>query len=143
MKLKNFLIIFFLFFLAYGCNTSSPYKLTIDDYMTAASQIKLGMAKPQVISILEPSQSRLKNTDIKHPDMYNKDGVFIEIVYFRSGWQKDGIITDEEFTPYLFHDGKLVSVGWALLGGPKSHARSKEKTDVNTTTVINSGSYIY
>ena len=143
MKLKKLLYIPLFIFFTIGCTASSVYKLTIDEYMLAAPKIKLGMTKDEVVKILSPSQSRLENTEIKHPDMYNEKDVFVEIIYFRSGWQKDGIITDEEFTPYLFHDGKLVSVGWAKLGGAKSHAQSQPKTDVNTTTIVNPGPYIY
>lgn len=106
-----------------GCAQGfSPYRLTIDDYMAAAEKISLGMTKPQVVEILQPTQKRLFNTEIKQPDMYEKDGAVVEILYFRSGWQPDGINTDDEFTPYLFKDGKLVSVGWTALGGPKTHA---------------------
>lgn len=141
MKVKIILILSILFLA--GCSMNSLYRRTIDDYMLAAPKVNLGMTKEEVIKILKPSQSRLKNIDIKHPDTYEKDGVLIEILYFRSGWQKDGIITDEEFTPYVFHDKKLVSIGWASLGGPKSHAQSQPKSDVNSTTVINSGRYLY
>jgi hypothetical protein len=52
---------------------------------------------------------------IKQPDRYVKDGVNVEIIYFRSGWQSDGLTTDDEFTPYLFNDGKLVAISTATL----------------------------
>jgi len=32
----------------------------------------------------------------------------------------DGMKTDDEFTPYLFIDGRLVGVGWAIVGGPRT-----------------------
>lgn len=118
-----------------GC-AASPYQLTVDDYIRAAPAVSLGMTKNQVINILQPSQQRLSNTEIKHPDMYKKDGVLVEILYFRSGWQSDGLTTDDEFTPYLFNDGKLVSVGWATLGGAKSQGQASSTTNVHTTTII-------
>ena len=116
-----------------GCGPSR-YQLTIDDYMAEAPKVRLGMSIEEVKRILEPSQQRLKNTEIKHSEMYEKEGVFVEILYFRSGWQFDGITTDDEFTPYLFNDGKLVAVGWAILGGPKSHAQAAPETNVYTDT---------
>jgi hypothetical protein len=116
-----------------GC-ALSRYQLTIDDYMAEAPKVKLGMSIEEVKKILEPSQQRLKNTDIKQPDMYEKEGVLVDILYFRSGWQDDGITTDDEFTPYLFNDGKLVAVGWEILGGPKSHAQAAPETNVYTDT---------
>lgn len=117
-----------------GC--VSPYQLTVDDYMLVAPKVSLDMTKSQVIEILKPSQQRLKNTEIKQPEVYKKDGVLVEIFYFRSGWQADGLTTDDEFTPYLFNDGKLVAVGWAVLGGAKSQGQTTPQTNVHTTTII-------
>ena len=126
----SFIILILLFT---GC-APSRYQLTIDDYVAEAPKVKLGMSIEEVKRILEPSQQRLKNTDIKQPDMYEKEGVLVEILYFRSGWQNDGITTDDEFTPYLFNDGKLVAVGWEILGGPKSHAQAAPETNVYNDT---------
>jgi len=75
--------------------------------------------------------------------MYKKEGVLVEILYFRSGWQSDGLTTDDEFTPYLFNDGKLVAVGWAVLGGAKSHGQTTPQTNIHTTTVVNPTPIIY
>jgi hypothetical protein len=114
-----------------GC-APSRYQLTIDEYVSAAPKIKLGMSKEEVKEILNPSQQRLKNAEIKLPDIYDKEGVLVEILYFRSGWQHDGLTTDDEFTPYLFNDGKLVGVGWTVLGGPKSQGQATSDTKVFT-----------
>ncbi|MEA1884020.1 MAG: DUF3192 domain-containing protein [Thermotogota bacterium] len=89
------------------------------------------MSKQQVLEILAPTQRRLTNTEIKHPDRYIKDGVNVEILYFRSGWQPDGLTTDDEFTPYLFNNGKLVAIGWVTLGGPKSQGRATSTTNIS------------
>jgi hypothetical protein len=127
-----------------GCAAiTSPYQLTIDDYMTAVPKISLGMSKSEVIELLQPTQARLKNTDIKQPDMYKKDGTLVEILYFRSGWQPDGLTTDDEFTPYLFNDGELVAVGWATLGGPKTQGQATPETNVHTTTIVHPTGIIY
>lgn len=127
-----------------GCASMvPPYQLTVDDYVAAAPKVSLGMTKPQVVEILQPSQIRLRNTEIKQPEMYTKDGVLVEILYFRSGWQQDGITTDDEFTPYLFNDGKLVAVGWAILGGAKSQGQARPQTNVNTTTIVKPTTIIY
>jgi hypothetical protein len=127
-----------------GCAAvTSPYQLTVDDYMLAAPRVSLDMTKSQVVEILQSSQQRLKNTEIKQPDMYKKEGVLVEILYFRSGWQSDGLTTDDEFTPYLFNNGKLVAVGWAVLGGAKSQGQTTPTTSVHTTTVVNPTTIIY
>lgn len=79
----------------------------------------------------------LKNTEIKQPNMYKKKGVLVEILYFRSGWQSDDLTTDDEFTPYLFNNGELVAVGWAILGGVKSQGQVTLETNVQTITIVN------
>jgi hypothetical protein len=40
----------------------------------------------------------------------------------RTGWVSDGLTTDDEFTPYVFTDEVLTSIGWVALGGPKTTA---------------------
>jgi len=116
-----------------GC-APSRFQITVDEYVAVAPKVRLGMSKKEVNEILEPSQHRLRNTEIKHSDIYEKEGVLVEISYFRSGWQNDGITTDDEFTPYLFNDGKLVGVGWAVLGGPKSQGQATSETNVYTNS---------
>jgi len=143
MRLFKIAIIFLFFFISGCVVTPSYYQLTVDDYVGVSSKISLGMTKPEVIKILQHSQSRLKNTEIKQPDMYDKEGVFVEILYFRSGWQADGLTTDDEFTPYLFNDGKLVAVGWATLGGPKTQGQAPPKTNVHTTTIFSHYPFVY
>jgi len=120
-----------------GCATT--WQQTVDDYVAVAPKVELGMSKQQVIDILGPTQKRLTNTEIKQPDRYIKDGVNVEILYFRSGWQADGITTDDEFTPYLFNDGKLVSIGWASLGGAKSQGQATSNTMIN----VHSSAIVY
>ena len=83
------------------------------------NKINRGDYKEQVLAILEPTQRRLSNSDRKYPEKYFKYGVLVEIYYFRSGWQDDRLNTDDEYTPYVFNDGKLVAIGWEALGGPR------------------------
>ncbi|MEO1859310.1 MAG: hypothetical protein ABGZ19_05390 [Verrucomicrobiales bacterium] len=64
----------------------------------------------------------LHRTFSRTPDMYWKHGVYVEILYFQSAWVKGGLISDDEFTPYIFNNGKLAAVGWQTLGGIKSQA---------------------
>ena len=146
MNSRIFLVIS-AFLLMAGCSPvvtdPSSIELTIDDYMMAAPNVKLDMTKSEVMDILQPTQVRLDRTEIKQPDMYKKDGVLVEILYFRSGLQADGLTTDDEFTPYLFNDGKLVAVGWAVLGGAKSHGQARQTTNVHTTTILRQGMIIY
>ena len=116
---KSFLI---LILTLAGC--ASPYQKTVNEYVLAAQKIDIGMDKQRVIEILSPSQKTLTNTGKKQPDRYVKDGINVDIIYFRSGWQPDGLTTDDEFTPYIFHNEKLVAIGWITLNGAKSQGQS-------------------
>ena len=56
----------------------------------------------------------------KPPRFYFDKGSLVQIYYFRSSWIRDSRVTDDEFTPYIFRDGVLTSIGWRVLGGPNS-----------------------
>ena len=56
----------------------------------------------------------------KPPRFYFDNGSLVQIYYFRSSWIRDSRVTDDEFTPYIFRDGVLTSIGWRVLGGPNS-----------------------
>jgi hypothetical protein len=132
MSLKKLGLIFLVLSFI-GCN---PYLSTVDEYMLASPKVSLGMSKSEVIEILQASQKRLSNTEIKQPDIYKEDGVIIEILYFRSGWQDDGLTTDDEFTPYVFNDDKLVAKGWAILGGPRTQGQAVPQTTIYKTKIV-------
>lgn len=111
-----------------ACTASSIDRVTAQ-YDAVEHQINLGDAKDHVLSILEPTQAALPRNARKKPDRYLKDGVHVEIFYMRTNHQRDGITTDDEFTPYIFNDGKLVGIGWHLIGGIKSQAQVRPRSD--------------
>ncbi len=78
-----------------------------------------------------PSQKTLTTSQRKRHEEYDKDKVRVEVYCFRSSQQPDGITTDDEFTPYIFHDGKLVAIGWTTLGGPKTQAQPVPRPNVD------------
>jgi hypothetical protein len=49
------------------------------------------------------------------------DGRAADVYYARTENYPDDQVTDDELTPYVFADGKLDSIGWDALGGPKTH----------------------
>lgn len=93
---------------------------SVSKYNKVADQIELGDSKNKVLGILNPTLKGLGQSAKKNPDKYIKNNVRVEIHYFRTGRQPDNLTTDDEFTPYVFNDGKLVAIGWRVLGGPKS-----------------------
>ena len=121
---KKTLMVLMLVSLAGCASLQSKQQHAVENYAKVAAQISLGMDKQAVKQILDPSQSCLTAPQTKLPDQYMEGEVLVEILYFRSGWQRDGIVTDDEFTPYIFNDGVLVAVGWTTLGGPKTQAQA-------------------
>lgn len=95
-------------------------RAVINGYAEAAPNIRLGMTREEVAKILHPSQSQLRADLARQPEVYKKGEVVVEILYARSGWYRDGLSTDDEYTPYIFHNGELVAIGWATLGGVKT-----------------------
>ncbi len=115
-----------------GCGPAYYIKKSINDYEKVESRINLGDSKEQVLTILDPTQRYLKDKSWrKKPDRYTKEGVLVEVYYYRSGLQSDGLTTDDEFTPYIFNDGKLVGIGWAMIGGPKTQGQTTPTTNIN------------
>ncbi len=111
----------------------------IAKYNAVADRVQLGDSRNKVLSILNPTQEGIPQKNRKNPDKYIKDNALVEIYYFRTGRQPDGLTTDDEFTPYLFNDGKLVAIGWQVLGGPKSVGQVVQPapvTIVKPTTII-------
>ena len=113
------LIIGMVMILLAGCSVNE-FQHTVDEYQKASRAIELGMTKQEVEQILDPTQTLLPSTSRRQSDRYMKDGVAVTILYYRSGWTSDGLTTDDEFTPHIFNDGKLVAIGWQVLGGVKS-----------------------
>ncbi len=131
---RTILVVFFILSLS-GC--VMDIDSSIARYDQVKNQVNLGDSKNKVLAVLSPAQEDLSNSYKKDPEKYIKDGVRVEIYYFRSDRQPDGLTTDDEFTPYLFNDGILVGVGWTVLGGPKTQGQTSDSTYIsNDNTVI-------
>jgi len=110
----------------------------IEKYEAVADQVELGDSKEKVLSLLLPTQEDLPKRYAKNHEKYIKEGVKVEIYFMRSRRQPDGLTTDDEFVPYLFNDGKLVSIGWQMLGGPKTQGQAKSDIFISNrnTTIV-------
>ena len=124
-------------FLALLTVSACAYQIdsSIAKYNAVADRVQLGDSRNKVLSILNPTQKGMPQNSRKNPDKYIKNNVLVEIYYFRTGRQPDGLTTDDEFTPYLFNDGKLVAIGWEVLGGPKSVGQVIQPAPVTNTNV--------
>jgi hypothetical protein len=108
----------------------------IEQYNRNAPQIRIGDSKEAVLHALLQRPLRYGESSMdwfirdvvtrsrKEPRFYLDKGILVQIYYFRSSWFQDGRVTDNEFTPYIFRDGVLTSIGWRVLGGPTSFSGS-------------------
>jgi len=122
--------------------TSALIDRAILKHNSASQSIDLGDSKDSVLRTLSSVQAGVAAKNLKQPDKYIKSGIKVEIYYFRTGRQPDGLTTDDEFTPYLFNDGKLVAIGWRTIGGPKSFGKMRQPAPVTNVTVENHNSTI-
>ncbi len=124
--MKIFYILTILIFLisCTGYQTAKQIDSSISKYEEESFKVNLGDSKEKVLAILEPTQKYNKKWRKKPERFLNNDNSVIEIYYYRSDRTPDGISTDDEFTPYVFKDGKLIGIGWAVLGGPKTQGQA-------------------
>lgn len=98
--------------------TTNDIGRSVASYDQVKGQVNLGDSRQQVLSLLEPTQAYLDAASRKVPDRYIDGNSTVEVYYYRSSYQADALITDDEFTPYIFRDGVLVGIGWAMLRAP-------------------------
>ena len=97
----------------------------IEVYYTIRKNIKLGDHLKAVVSKLDKATKLLPIRLRRDSEHYIKDKIKVEIHYARSGRTPDGLSTDDEYTPYIFHNGTLVAIGWTTLGGKKTFGKKR------------------
>ncbi|MBQ77548.1 MAG: hypothetical protein CL692_03095 [Cellvibrionales bacterium] len=122
-----------------ACASNQSITAAISAYQQQAEKVSLGQSKAQVLALLEPTQMHLRSQSMKAAETYIDNDRLKEIVFFRSRSFADGIVTDDEFTPYVFEDGVLVAIGWTAIGGPKTQAQSRN----NDSTLHLHSRFIY
>lgn len=129
MKIQQMFLAFFVFALT-GC-VGVVIDSSISQYQGVMSSIHLGDSQDNVLAVLEPTQQGLSLKSRKSPDQFIRDGKEIFIYYARSSRQADNLTTDDEFTPYIFENRKLIGIGWVSLGGPKTQGQATSNTYIN------------
>jgi hypothetical protein len=82
--------------------------------------LSLGMSKSEALPKIQMWQRQfvdLSGDLYKASEQFMRDGKRVQIFYVMTSRIPDGDITPDEFTPIVFEDDKLVSVGWTALGG--------------------------
>ena len=113
MKFARCLILFL--FLA-GCYADTA----MIEYNNNKHLVRLGDNINKALPILNNIQRTVPSDWLRPSDQFIENGKRYYVHYQRTGHTSDGVNTDDEFSPYVFIDDTLVSIGWAALGGPKT-----------------------
>lgn len=118
--------------LVVGC--ASSIDKAADHHEVVAPMMQLGLSEGAFLALTEPSRD-LSRKYSKPPTRHSRSGEVYTVYYIRSARIRDGEITDDEFTPYIFRDGKLDAIGWQAIGGPRVTSGDIAKARASATTV--------
>lgn len=116
---------------------SSNYENVAALYLQAESKVNIGDPKEKVLAVIEPTQAALPWNAKKGPKRYRKSGVNVEIFYFRSAHIADGLMTDNEYTPYIFNNNILVGTGWEVMNDHGVVDSEQRAGNTQSTTTVN------
>ena len=124
--MTNNLLFILLSFMAGGCAVTSSSG-SIARAMLNDHAVQVGMSRQEVKNILGGKVTtgyeitgdkppRLKPIPLKNPfrvELYRRDQKVYEAeFYFTMLKHQDGVITDDELTPLVFEDDRLIGRGW-------------------------------
>ena len=109
-----------------GCAPSLITQQAVSDYPILASNVSIGDAKEYVLSILKTSQVLIPTHFKKRPESYLSYGVPVEIHFMRTDLSSGTSNDDEDFTPYLFKNDVLVSIGWRYVSKTEFLDKARE-----------------
>jgi len=104
-----------------GCG-GNPAQDAADYYQAHKNEVRLGMSEKQFAQFIAPAEAFYKpDYCYRAPDRYTRNNQMIDVWYVisRTIYVSGGSeCYDDEYTPYIFVDGKLAAIGWEHLGGP-------------------------
>jgi len=135
--MERLLILSFVLVMASGCAAS----LTGPELHTLAQQqVELGMTRESFNTLMRPALKETPDKQRRSVESFTEGSSVIDIVFIRSAWIRDGALTDDEYTPYVFRDDRLVSYGWRSIGGMKVTSGDISKAKSGSTRVnVNTG----
>ena len=98
-----------------GCASNPVTQKAVADYKSVASQISIGDAREHVLAILQTNQQVIPSHFKRQPERYLSYGEQVEIHFIRTRLDPGGSNSDDDFTPYVFKNDVLVSVGWTYV----------------------------
>ena len=109
-----------------GCAPTVVTQQAVTDYQTVASQISIGDAKEYVLSAIHTSQQAIPAQFKKPSEQYLSYGEQVEIHFVRTALTSGLENADDDFTPYVFKNDVLVSVGWTYVSKTDFLDKAKE-----------------
>ena len=109
-----------------GCAPTAVTQQAVNDYQTVASKISIGDAKQYVLSALHTSQQAISAQFKKPSEQYLSYGEQVEIHFVRTALTSGVENADDDFTPYVFKNDVLVSVGWTYVSKTEFLNKAKE-----------------
>ncbi|MFC1699919.1 DUF3192 domain-containing protein [Candidatus Omnitrophota bacterium] len=104
-----------------GCATLSQIRATNRERL---NKISIGMTKQEVLDTMGTkttnaydsagSLSEVINNPYKTETLRSKDKTFEVLYYYTEIKSADGAINDDELTPLVFDEGKLLGWGWSF-----------------------------
>ena len=95
-----------------GCGVNPVTQKAVTDYQSVASQISIGDTRDYALAILQTNQQVIPSHFKRRPERYFSYGDQVEIHFIRTGLDSGSSNNDDDFTPYVFKNDALVSVGW-------------------------------
>jgi hypothetical protein len=98
-----------------GCAPNPAIQKAVAEYQSVASQISIGDARDYTLAILQTNQQVIPLHFKRRPERYLSYGEQVEIHFVRSRLDSGDSNDDDDFTPYVFKNDVLVSVGWTYV----------------------------
>ena len=99
-----------------GCYAGMELDENISKFhRTVLPTIQLGDSKQSVMQKLTPLHQPFYQSELRPATQFRKSGNNYYVHYQRSAWISDGRITDDEFTPFIFANDRLIEIGWFTL----------------------------
>jgi len=126
MKLRRQLPAILLAGIMISCTPVETYHNTQRNKL---NQLNLGITKQGLLAIMGTGDIQTDVGTIPQPYKVEItrdpiDSVSIEVVYYYTDIkQRDGVISDDELTPFFIKNGKLIGWGWSFFGDLKIEKR--------------------
>ncbi len=109
-----------------GCAPTPITQKAVSDYKSVAAQISIGDAREYVLAILQTNQQVIPSHFKRQPERYLSYGEQVEIHFIRTGLTSGTKNLDDDFTPYVFKNDVLMSVGWTYVSKTDFHDKARE-----------------